>query len=129
MKFLIVASLHHPEELAKLQSSTSPETANPFPPSQGTFFWVRSLRKLGHQVEAYFRNIPAVFGRRSRQLDKFMGTRTLATAITAAAYRLPQAHPDYWLRNRRLIQQVEQTGPDAILLVGDNRVIFPQTLE
>jgi hypothetical protein len=129
MKFLIVAALHHPEELAKLQQKNSSETFNPFPPSQGLFFWVRSLRKLGHEVDAYFRNVPAVFGWRSRQLEKFTGTRNLSMLITALSYRLPRAHPDYWLRNRRLIQAVAQSQPDAILLIGDNREIFPETLE
>src|SRR5689334_10145991 len=117
MKFLIVAPLHHPEELAKVQQNqqgASPEPVNPFPPSQGMFFWVRSLRKLGHEVEAFIRNVPVVFGARSRRLDKFTGARSLGMIGAALSYRLPRTHPDYWLRNRRLIQIVERSRPDAI---------------
>src|SRR5579859_5735025 len=128
MKFLIVASIHHPEELAKVQKTASSHNPILFPPSQAQFFWVRALRKMGHEVDAYIRNMPAVFGWRSRHLEKFTGTRNLSMILTALAYRFPKAHPDYRIRNQRLRQMVKQIEPDAILLVGGNREIFPETL-
>ncbi len=128
MKFLIVGPIHHPEELAKAQKNASPGEPVLFPPSQGQYFWVRSLRKLGHQVDAFIRNAPALFGWRARRLERFTGTRGLAALFTAMTYRFPRAQPDYWLRNRRLLTAVARFEPDVILLVGDNRVIFPETL-
>ncbi len=128
MKFLIVASLHHPEELAKLQNMAPQGEPYLFPPSQSTFFWIKSLRKLGHEVQAYIRNEPVVFGFRSRRRLKFTGKLTPGTLLTAFSHRFPRAMPDYWIHNRRLIQAVKRFEPDVILLDGDNRVIFPETL-
>lgn len=128
MKFLLVASLHHPDELARLNRTVSPDQVNLFPPSQAPFFWLRSLRKLGHEVDAFIRNAPAAFGWRSRRLEKFTGARGLSTLVTGLSQRFPRAHPDYRLRNRRLRQMVAQFEPDVILLTGDNWIIFTETL-
>ena len=128
MRFLIVSEIHHPEELARAEQNASPGQPPLFPPSMGSYFWVRSLRKLGHQVDAFIRNYPAVFGWRERHTHKFTGRLSVAMLSAALAHRLPRAHPDYRFRNSRLITSVERFEPDAILLTGGNTVIFPETL-
>ena len=130
MKILIVADLHHPEELAKARQSALKPEDQPllFPPSQGAFFWTRALRRLGHQVEAFVRSDPALFGTRARRLDRFTGRRGLGTLATALAQRAPRLHPDYRLRNRRFVETVTRMRPDAIFLTGGNWVIYPETV-
>ncbi len=128
MKFLIIDSIYHPEELAKAQENATPGESILFPPSQGTYFLIRSLRKLGHQVDAFVRNAPILFGKRNLRLERFTGVRSLATLMTALSLRLPRAHPDFRLRNRRLLATVAAYEPDIILMFGNNRVVFPETL-
>ncbi len=130
MKILIVADLHHPEELAKARQAALKPEDQPllFPPSQGAFFWTRALRRLGHQVEAFIRSDPALFGARASRLHKFTGRRGLGTLATALAQRAPRLHPDYRLRNRRFVETVARTRPDAIFMTGGNWVIYPETV-
>ncbi|HVO41060.1 MAG TPA: glycosyltransferase [Aggregatilineales bacterium] len=129
MRFLIVGAVHHPEELfSAQQDGTSGDAPCLFPPSQSEFLWVRALRKLGHSVDAFIRNVPALFGWRARQHQTFTGTRRLSTLLTAAAYRFPYLQPDYHVRNRRLLEAVRHVEPDALLITGDNREIYPDTL-
>jgi len=129
MKFLIIADLHHPEELARAQSLVVPKEGRLlFPPSQGAYFWTRSLRKLGHEVDAFVRSDPAFFGWRSRHLHRFTGKRGPGMLGAALAHRAPRLHLDYRIRNRRLLNKVRQYQPDVILLTGGNRVIFPETI-
>jgi len=130
MKILIVADLHHPEELAKARQAALKPEDQPllFPPSQGAFFWTRALRRLGHQVEAFIRSDPALFGTRASRLHKFTGRRGLGTLATALAQRAQRLHPDYRLRNRRFVETVARTRPDAIFITGGNWVIYPETV-
>ena len=53
---------------------------------------------------------------------------TPARAISALAGRVPALNPDIRLRNRRLLAQARAYQPDAIILIGDNRVILSDTL-
>jgi len=132
VKFVIVADLHHPEELAAAQRAGS--TLKPedlpllFPPSQGAFFWTRALRRQGHTVEAFVRSDPALFGRRATRLSRFTGRRGLGTLAAALAHYAPQLHPDFRLRNRRFSHMLHTARPDVVLLTGGNRVITPATL-
>ncbi len=128
MRFLIVGANHHPEELLRAQSQATNGEIFLFPPSQSEYFWVRALRKLGHNVDAFIRNVPAAFGWQTRRLWKVTGTRSLSSVALALAYRFPHAQPDYHLRNRRLLQKVSAFAPDVLLVTGDNREIFPETL-
>jgi spore maturation protein CgeB len=128
VKFLIVGEVHHPEELAKAAKDAPPGEAPLFPPSQGTYFWVRSLRKLGHNVDAFMRNAPAVFGWQASRSQRFTGGKTLAALISVISSRVPRLQPDYAVRNRRLLAKVKRCEPDVILLTGGNHIIFPETL-
>ncbi len=128
MKFLVISEVHHPEELAKAEKTALPGQPPLFPPSQGTYFWVRSLRRLGHEVDAFIRNVPAVFGWQARRSQRFTGGKTLAALLAVLGSRAPRLQLDYRVRNRRLLAMVERYQPDVILLNGGNHIIFPETL-
>jgi spore maturation protein CgeB len=53
---------------------------------------------------------------------------TLRRAVAAIAGRLPRASLDIRLRNRRLLERCRRLAPDAVILIGDNTVILPETL-
>jgi len=123
VKFLIVGSIFHPEELR--------DPADLFPASQDQYFYVRALRALGHEVEAFIRNVPA-FGIAATRSASFgrRGIGPLLGKIGAVlAHRVPRAQPDFYARNRRLLAQARRFGPDALILMGGNRVIFPETIQ
>ncbi len=119
MRILIVADLHHPEELAHANAALIPgELPLLFPPSQGAYFWTRALRKQGHTVEAFVRSDPALFGKRAKHREKFTGRFSLGMVSTALSARLPRLHPDFRLRNQRFMAVVESFAPDVILSNG-----------
>jgi len=127
MRILFVASLHHPAELAKAQQNAPPGEDPLFPPSQAQHFWVRALRKLGHECAVFWRSESAWPWAKSGQL-RMTQRVTVGRAINALAARVPYANPDFRLRNRRLIQFAARFEPDVIILPGDNGVILPETL-
>jgi hypothetical protein len=127
MKILFVASLHHPAELEKARRSAPPGVDPVFPPSQAQYFWVKALRKLGHECAVFWRSESAWPWARSGQLHMTQRL-TVGRAINALAARVPTLNPDFRLRNRRLIQFAADFQPDAIILPGDNSVILPETL-
>jgi spore maturation protein CgeB len=124
MRFLIVGSLYHPEELAAHATE-----APIFPPSQCEYFIVRSLRREGHTVEGFLRNLPVLFGVRNRKTASYAGPRLLMRVIGGVLNRAPRLNADLIARNRRLIAQTERFRPDAVVMVGNNRAIFPETLD
>jgi spore maturation protein CgeB len=128
VRFLIIGEIHHPEELARVERAAPPDQPPLFPTSQGPYFWTRALRKLGHEVDAFIRNTPALLGWSAARSQSFTGGKALNTLITAASARFPKLQPDYRIRNRRLIEKVAAFQPDAILLNGGNQVIYPETL-
>lgn len=130
MKILFVASLHHPEALRAAVAATPPgETPPLFPPSMSQHFWEKALRKRGHTLEVFWRNQPAI------QIGGSGSTRRHSQGITprklveAAINRVPpQMNPDIRLRNTRLIEQARAFRPDVLWMVGDNTIIYPETL-
>ena len=128
MKFLFVASLHHPKQLQRaIEQSPANETPPRFPPSTNYHFWERALRHRGHTVEVFYRNASA-FGSGIKAQQHTTGL-TPTKVIQALLRRFPaQINPDYRLRNARLIALARKTRPDILWLVGDNTVIYPQTL-
>lgn len=127
MRILFVAALHHPAELEKARREAPPGADPLFPPSQAQHFWVRALRKLGHECAVFWRTESAWPWARSGQL-RMTQRMTIGRALNALAARFPAANPDYRLRNRRLLRVAAQFRPDVILLPGDNGVILPETL-
>lgn len=127
MRFLFVASLHHPAELAKARQNAPPGEDPLFPPSQAQHFWVRALRKMGHECAVFWRSESAWPWAKAGQL-RMTQRLTIGRAINALAARAPAANPDFRLRNRRLLAFAATFAPDVIILPGDNGVILPATL-
>ena len=127
MRILFVASLHHPEVLEEAKRS-APSGEDPlFPPSQGQYFWVKALRKLGHTCGIFWRSESAMPWAKPRQLHMTQRL-TPGRAVSAAMARVPTLNPDYRLRNRHLLDEAAAFEPDVIVLPGDNTVILPDTL-
>src|SRR5512143_1257544 len=101
MKILFVAALHHPGELEKARRTMAEDPV--FPPSQAHHFWVKALRKRGHECAVFWRSQSAWPWARSSQL-RMTQRLTVGRAISAAAARVPALNPDFRLRNRRLIR-------------------------
>jgi spore maturation protein CgeB len=121
MKFLFVAPLHYPEELAKASAATPPGDPPPlFPTNMAQHFWVRALRRLGHEAHAFYRSDPAipVLGRLSHDNRILRGM----------SQRVPHLNPDYRIRNQRLLAAARDLQPDVVYLTGDNEIIYPETL-
>jgi len=117
VRFLFIASLHHP-------SAASPGV---FPVSQAHHFWVKALTRLGHSSDVFWRSASVWpwAGQRPLRMTRRL---TFGRAIHAAAAAVPSLNPDFRLRNRRLLQHARRFRPDVILLVGGNEVILPETL-
>jgi len=127
MRILFVASLHHPEALQAAVASTPPGSEPPlFPPSMGQHLWDKALRKRGHVTDVFYRNIPTIGGPKSERHSQHI---TPGKLLSALVNRVPaEANPDYQLRNRRLLEKAMDFKPDVLWMVGDNRVIYPDTL-
>ncbi len=127
MRILFVASLHHPEALQAAVAATPPDQPPPlFPPSMGQALWDKALRRRGHTTAVFYRNLPAFGGARSQRHSQGI---TPGKVINALVNRLPpEANPDYRRRNHRLLEQARAFRPDVLWLVGDNTVIYPDTL-
>ncbi|MBN2306157.1 MAG: glycosyltransferase [Anaerolineae bacterium] len=125
MRILFIAPLHHPGELDKARAESGQDPV--FPPSQGHYFWVKALRKLGHECAVFWRSESAWPWAKSGQL-RMTQRLTVGRAINALAGRVPALNPDFRLRNRRLIEQAREFRPDVLVMVGDNGVILPETL-
>lgn len=125
MRFLFVGALHHPAELDAARQHQAEDPV--FPPSQGQHFWVRALRDLGHECAVFWRNASALPWASTGQL-RMTQRLTPGRAINALAARVPRLHPDFRLRNRRLLAHAARYRPDVVVMVGDNRVILPETL-
>ncbi len=126
-RILFVAALHHPEALRAAVERTPAGAPPPlFPPSVSQHFWERALRRRGYALDIFYRNLPpggAVRAQRHR------AGLTPAKALAALAARLPpHLNPEYRRRNAALLQKALSFRPDALWLVGDNTVIYPQTL-
>lgn len=126
-RILFVAALHHPEQLEAARAAAAPGAAPLFPPTALQHFWERELRARGYTLDIFWRNQPA-WGGPVRAQHHRQGI-TPGKLARAALNRLPPtANPDYRIRNQRLIQQAESFRPDLLWLVGDNTVIYPETL-
>jgi spore maturation protein CgeB len=125
MRILFVASLHHPKVLEETRRNSSEDPL--FPPSQGQYFWVKALRRLGHTCGVFWRSESAWPWAKPGQL-RMTQHLTPGRAINALASRAPSINPDFRLRNRHLIQFAADFRPDVIIVPGDNNVILPETL-
>jgi hypothetical protein len=120
MKILFVASLHHPEAL-RTARETQPDVL--FPPSMAQHFWEKALKKRGHVLDAFWRNNPG------KTTERHSEGITPAKLVSAALNRVPvELNPTARARNAELLARAREFQPDLLWMVGDNRVIYPETL-
>lgn len=132
MRILFVASLHHPKQLLESIAQAPQGAPVPlFPPSMAQHHWELALRARGHELAVFYRNLPAwLHGDFSRlQAQRHTQGITPRKLIAALGNRLPPTlNPDKRARNAQLVTQARAFRPDVLWLVGDNTVIYPQTL-
>lgn len=132
MRILFAASLHHPQQLMHAIQNAPPDQPVPlFPPSMGQHHFEVALRKRGHELAVFYRNLPAWAGDDIAYLQNQRHTTRITPqrVLQAAANRLPPHYnPDKRARNRRLREQAQQFQPDVLYVVGDNTVIYPETI-
>lgn len=128
MRFLFVASLHHPEALAQAVAATPAGERPPlFPPSMAQHFYEKELLRRGHSVDVFYRNLPAWGG--GIRSQRHSAGITPGKVVGALARRLPpQVNPDIRTRNARLLAMARERHPDVLWIVGDNTVIYPETI-
>ncbi len=128
-RILFVASLHHPQQLQAAQDATPPGQPLPlFPPSVLQHFWERALRKRGYELAIFYRNL-STHGKSLQTHHQTQGI-TPGKVLAALAQRIPpQVNLEYRHRNQRLLEQARAFQPDVLWLVGDNTVIYPETLD
>lgn len=132
MRILFVASLHHPQQLLQAIDQT-PDGEQPplFPPSMGQHHLELALRERGHELDVFYRNLPGLIAGDISNLRAHRHTQgiTPRKVLNALANRLPPTlNPDKRSRNAQLLAQVKHFHPDVVYLVGDNTVIYPETL-
>ncbi|MDX2159961.1 MAG: glycosyltransferase [bacterium] len=130
-RILFCASMHHPEQLRAYAAAHPGEPPPLFPPSMSQHFWEKALRKRGHTLAAFYRNLPAlaVGGAERGSTRTHRQGITPAKLVQAAWNRIPpEVNPDLRLRNQQLIEQARTFRPDVLWMVGDNTVILPDTL-
>jgi spore maturation protein CgeB len=128
-KILFVASLHHPEALQVAIANTLPDQTSPlFPPSMGPYFWEKALKKRGHVLDVFYRNLPSLGGQ--GKFQRFQQGWSPARVMAALAQRIPASlNLEYRLRNRRLVEKARRFKPNVLWMNGGNTVIYPETLE
>ncbi len=132
MRILFVTSLHHPEALRATQESAAAQgqPAPLFPPSMSQHFWEKALRKRGHELAVFWRNLPGGLAENARgHTERHSNRLTPAKVAGAIRNRIPpEANPDVRARNRDLLTAARAFRPDVLWMTGDNTVIYPDTL-
>jgi hypothetical protein len=131
MRVLFVASLHHPEQyLSELAALPAGAEKPLFPTSMAQHFWARAMRRKGYELSVFWRNLPGLGG----SIEKLKAHRhseriTPGKIMNAALRRLPpNINPDYRQRNANLLRHAREFHPDVLWLVGDNTIIYAETL-
>lgn len=129
-RILFVASLHHPEALrAAVAQLLLGQPAPLFPPSMSQHFWEKALRKQGHTLEVFYRNLPGGNSLASGHSERHTQTLTPRKVWRAFMNRVPpEANLTLRQRNRHLLDKAREFQPDVVWMVGDNTIIYPDTL-
>jgi glycosyltransferase involved in cell wall biosynthesis len=132
VRILFVAPLHHPEALraATEAAAVQNRSAPLFPPSMSQHFWEKALRKRGHDLAVFWRNLPGGSAENARgQTERHSETITPAKVVRAIRNRIPpEISPDVRARNRDLLAAARAFQPNVLWMTGDNTVITPDTL-
>ncbi|QPC83199.1 glycosyltransferase [Phototrophicus methaneseepsis] len=129
---LFVASLHHPEQLLTEWEGIPEGIPRPlFPTSLRQHYLERAMLRRGYRLDVFWRNLPG-FGPQDihrLQAERFREGMTPQKVTQALLRRLPaRANPDLRQRNAALLKKAEQFRPEIVWVVGDNTVIYPETL-
>jgi glycosyltransferase involved in cell wall biosynthesis len=132
-RILFVGALHHPEALQAQQSDARQRGAPVplFPATNMYHFYEKELRRRGYVLDVFWRNLPAHAQNdpSAARAERFTEGLTLRKLWQGALNRLPpQWQPALRARNAALLRHVERFQPEVVWLIGDNRVIFPETL-
>lgn len=130
VRVLFVATLHHPEQLLKEQAA-HPDEPRLFPTSMGQHFWEKAMRNRGYSVDVFWRNLPGYGEQTIERLRSQVHSESITPQKVAQAVmnRMPpRSNPDIRRRNANLIEHARRFLPDVIWLVGDNTVIYGETL-
>lgn len=132
MRILFVAALHHPQQLVQAIERAPAGTPPPlFPPSMAQHHFELALLARGHELDVFYRNLPGLVAGDVARLREQRHTQRITPrkVVNALANRLPpHLNPDKRARNVRLLAQARGFKPDVLWLVGDNRVIYAETL-
>jgi spore maturation protein CgeB len=92
-------------------------------------FWEKALSKRGHVLEVFYRNLPGGKPSASGHAERYTPALTPRKIWRAFINRVPpEANPILRQRNQQFISKVRAFQPDVLWMVGDNTVIFPETL-
>ena len=129
-RILFVASLHHPEALRAAAAQTPAGHPHPlFPPSMAQHFWEKALRKRGHTLDVFYRNQPGGKPSQGGRSERHTQALTPQKVLRALMNRVPpEANPTLRQRNRQLLDHAREFQPNILWMVGDNTVIYPETL-
>jgi len=130
-RVLFVASLHHPQELLRERAALAPGQPSPlFPTSMAQRFWERAMQARGYTVDVFWRNLPGWGGGLEQLKAQRHSTRITPRKVFDAALRRlpPHMNPDIRLRNAHLLQHALEFHPDWLWVIGDNTVIYAETL-
>lgn len=127
-RVLFVASLHHPEQLLKDRAAAPAGSGPLFPSSMGQHFWERAMKGRGYKLDVVWRNLPGDDPALARA-EVHSERLSVGKVASALMRRLPpQANPEYRRRNARLLDRARRFQPDILWMVGDNRIIYAETL-
>ncbi len=129
-RILFVSSLHHPEALREAKALTPPGQPPPlFPPSMSQHFWEKALRRQGHTLDVFYRNLSGGQPAADARMERHTQTLTPQKVWQGLMNRVPpEANPALRQRNRHLLDQAHAFRPDILWMTGDNTVIYPETL-
>ncbi|MGL4648449.1 MAG: hypothetical protein ACRC1H_03500, partial [Caldilineaceae bacterium] len=132
MRILFVTPLHHPEALraARAEAEAAGRAAPLFPPSMSQHFWEKALKKRGHELAVFWRNLPGgKADTTAGHTERFSEGLSASKVIGAVRNRVPAGiNPAVRARNRDLIEAARAFRPDVLWMTGDNTIIEPDTL-
>ncbi|MCB9458345.1 MAG: glycosyltransferase [Anaerolineaceae bacterium] len=130
---LFVANLHHPQQLLADYASVAEGAPLPlFPTSLRQHYLERAMLRRGYRLDVFWRNLPGYGPQDIRRLqaDRFSEGITPQKVAQAVMRRLPaHTNPDLRQRNKNLLERAKAFKPEIVWMVGDNREIFPETLQ
>lgn len=132
-RILFVASLHHPETLAHDQASAraAGTTVPLFPTTNSYHFYEKELQRQGYEMAVFWRNLSprARNNPAAAVAERFKEGLTLRKVLRGLNNRVPPTlSPDLRARNAYLLRYAEAFQPQVVWVVGDNRVIYADTL-